>query len=71
MPVKIRVTYTNGTVESFVGLVKVLQSTGCFQISKELAKKESALLAVEEKTDSIYIPFSSVLKLETLNAEEP
>lgn len=69
MPVKIRVTYTNGTTEVFMGLVKVLQSTGCFQISKELGKQESALLAVEEKTDSVYIPFTSVLKLETLNSE--
>lgn len=69
MPVKIRVTYINGSVETFVGLVKVLQSTGCFQISKELEKQQSALLAVEEKTDSVYIPFNAVLKLETLNSE--
>lgn len=69
MPVKIQVTYINGSTEIFTGIVKVMQSVGCFQITKELAKQESALLAVEEKTDSIYIPFSSVLKLETLNSE--
>lgn len=69
MNTKIEVTYVNGAKEVFEGIVKIQNlGGGCFVISKELQSK-SSLLTVEEKTNSIYVPFSAVLRVETLHVE--
>ena len=62
METKVEVFYLDGTSEDFEGEITLLQ--GCFRVQKAL-KSTSTLVTVEDLTDSVYIPFTSIKKMVT------
>lgn len=65
---KVKVQFLDGSEETFYD-VEVHAGAHYFQLQKVL-KDKGPLSLVEEKTDSVYIPYTSIRQLITCNSED-